>query len=385
MRFGIDATGWTNRRGFGRFTRNAVGRLVETDTDARYVLLVDGEAGASALPPEAEIVVVETRRPPVSAAAEGSARGIRDLVRFTHAARRARLDALLFPSLQTWFPAPGVATVVGVHDTIPDDLPELAFPGRLDRWRWRAKERYAVRAARTVFAVSLASQQAVARRLAVTVESIPIVPEAPDPIFAPRSAADVADARAAIGAPDEYVLFAGGISPHKDVTGLVDAYSTMRESLDRPPALVLAGALDDEVYASAAGDVRQRIAEHGLNGQVLLPGFVADETLASLYTGATLVVSPSLGEGFGLPPVEAAACGAALLLSDLPAHREALGDGAEYFPPGDHEALAETMTRVLGDRELRASLSTRARERVSGLTWDDAAAALAQLLREAAR
>src|SRR5262249_33086016 len=126
MRFLIDATGWTNRRGYGRFIRNAVGRLVESDADARYVLLVDRATAQPPRPGEAEIVVVETRKAPVTAAAEGSARGIADLVRFTRASRRIRPDALLFPSLQTWFPSPGIANVVGVHDTIPDELPELA-------------------------------------------------------------------------------------------------------------------------------------------------------------------------------------------------------------------------------------------------------------------
>src|SRR5262249_53189178 len=232
-----------------------------------------------------------------------------------------------------WFPSPGIANVVGVHDTIPDELPELAFPGRLDRWRWNAKERLAVRGARTVFAVSAASQRAVARKFGLAEGSIPVVPEAPDPVFAPRSLEEVDEARSAIGARGPYVLFAGGISPHKDVAGLVDAYADMRGRVEDPPTLVLAGALDDEVYASAAGDVRRRIADRGLNGHVLLPGFVTDEILARLYTGAALVVNPSLGEGFGLPAVEAAACGAPLVLSDLPAHRESLGDAAEYVAP----------------------------------------------------
>lgn len=386
MRFGIDAAGWSNRRGFGRFTRNAVTRLVESDGEAEYVLLVDSDTAARAtLPSAARVRMVATSRPPAEAAAEGSYRGIADVWRFARAARVESLDAFLFPSLHTWFPVRGAAAVVGVHDTIADDLPDLAFPSRRDRVLWQLKQRLAVRGADRLFAVSEASRSAVAARFGVPRESIGVVPEAPDPVFSPRASDDVAEAITSIGAPASYILFAGGISPHKNVTGLVRAYATLAARMPDAPALVLAGSLEDEVYATAAGSVRGQVAELGLNGHVLLPGFVSDEVLARLYSGAVLVVNPSLGEGFGLPAVEAAACGAPLVLSDLPAHRESMGDAALYVPPGDDAALAKVLVRLLGDQELRRDLARRAQARVSSLSWDDAASALGLLLRDAAR
>lgn len=385
MRFGIDATGWLNRRGFGRFTRNAVSRLVELDGESEYVLLVDDHTSARAtFPPQAQLLTVATRRPPAVAAAEGSSRAPSDVLRLIRAARAERLDALLFPSMHTWFPSPGTPACVGVHDTIPDDLPELAFPSRRDRTLWRFKQRLAVRGAHRLFAVSESSRSAVAERFGVDSESITVVPEAPDPVFAPRPPDEIAEARRVIGAPESYVLFAGGISPHKNVGGLVAAYAAARARLADPPALVLAGALDDEVYASAAADVRRRISGLGLNGHVLLPGYVSDEALARLYSGASVVVSPSLGEGFGLPAVEAAACGAALVLTDLAAHRETMAEDAVYVPPGDESALAEALVALLEDDGTRARYAERARLRVAGRTWDAAGAALSELLREAA-
>jgi len=385
VRFGIDATGWTNRRGFGRFTRNAVGRLVESDGEVEYVLVVDAQTEKALLPRHAGILVVQTTTSQATAAGERSSRSVTDVLGLTRAVRRIGFDAFLFPSLQTWFPWPGAPTVIGVHDTLSSELPELTIPRRLDRWRWRAKEKLAVHQAKTVFAVSVASQEAVANRFGLAPDSIPVVPEAPDAVFTRRGPDEVERARNAIGVTREYVLFAGGISPHKDVTGLVDAYARVRQRMHDAPALVLAGALDDEVYASSADKVRERIAEHGLNGHVLLPGFVPDDVLAELYTGALLVINPSLGEGFGLPAVEAAACGAAVLLSDLPAHRESLGDAAAYAPPGDYQALADAMIRLITDANLRTDLGARARERVSRLTWDEAAKTLGSILREAAR
>jgi glycosyltransferase involved in cell wall biosynthesis len=386
MRFGVDATGWTNRRGFGRFTRNAVRRLLERDDEADYVLVVDEATAASdELPSSGNLRVVDTRRPAATAAAAGSSRGLGDILRLTRASRSERLDALLFPSLHTWFPSWGTPSVVGVHDTIADDFPELALPSTRERTFWRAKQRLAVRSASHLFTVSEASRLAVSRRLGLPVDALSVVPEAPDPIFSPRPPELVADARASIDAPDRYLLYAGGISPHKNVVGLVDAYAILVAGLPDSPGLVVAGSLESESFASAAAPLRESIARHGLEARVSLPGHVSDETLARLYSGATVVVNPSLAEGFGLPAVEAAACGAALVLSDLPAHRESLGDAALFVPPGDVPALAAALETMVRDEALRNSLATRATQAVAGRTWDSAADVLASLLREAAR
>ena len=97
------------------------------------------------------------------------------------------------------------------------------------------------------------------------------------------------------------------------------------------------------------------------------------------------MVNPSLAEGFGLPAVEAAACGAPLVLSDLPAHRETIGDAALFAPPGDVPALTRALLTMLRDDSLRASLAVRAQAAVAARTWDAAADALASLLRRAVR
>jgi glycosyltransferase involved in cell wall biosynthesis len=151
------------------------------------------------------------------------------------------------------------------------------------------------------------------------------------------------------------------------------------------PPLVAVGDLNGDPYLSAAPAVREQIARLRLEEHVLLPGFVSDETLACLYSAATAVVLPSLAEGFGLPAVEAASCGAPTVLSDLPAHRETLGDAALYFPPTDAEALAGSLTRILADDALRRSLEERGRRAVARLSWDQAAARLRELIAEAAR
>jgi len=301
--------------------------------------------------------------------------------------RRDKLDAFLFPSVYTYFPVIGVPTVVGVHDAIIHELPELTVPDARARMFSRAKEALALRLASRVFTVSEASRQALAERLGLRPERVAIVPEAPDPVFTPRSGEEIAAARTAAGIDSErpFFVFAGGISPHKNVETLLEAFASLGPGRETRPLLVLVGELDDDPYLSATASVRRRIAELGLDGRVLLPGFVSDEVLAGLYSGAHAVVIPSLAEGFGLPAVEGAACGAALVLSDLPAHRETLDGSALFFPPREPRALARELERLLDDDTLRTRLQAEARAAVARLTWNHAAERLRELVGEAAR
>jgi len=382
VRVGVDATSWANRRGFGRFARNAVGRLLSIDRETTYVFFVDGSAvDGPELPPGGVRRVVPLRRPSPEGPAAGGRRPVGDLLRLTRAASGRDLDAFLFPSVYSYYPVFRVPTVVGLHDTTAAAHPDLLFATRRERMLWRAKEQLAVRLATRVFTVSQASRRALAETLGVDAEAIPVVAEAPDPAFAPRSADDAARVAQAIGVPPEapFVVYAAGISPHKNIETLLEAFAM----LERPAWLVLAGDLEGP-YLSATVAVRAQIAELGLEERALLPGFVSDDDLACLYSGAIAAVVPSLSEGFGLPAVEAAACGAAALLSDLPPHRETLADAALFFQPTDAPALRDALDRLLSDRALRRSVGERCRKAVAHLSWDAAAEQLRGLIAEAA-
>ncbi|MFL5518061.1 MAG: glycosyltransferase, partial [Gemmatimonadales bacterium] len=148
------------------------------------------------------------------------------------------------------------------------------------------------------------------------------------------------------------------------------------------PALVIAGDFEDESYMSARATIRRVIAELGTGAHIVLPGFVSDEELACLYSAAGAVANPSLAEGFGLPAVEAAACGCALVLSDLPAHRETLDGGALFVEPRDDAGLADALGRILTDEHLRERLGADALERAGRLSWDRSAERLRTLVTE---
>lgn len=383
MLVAVDATSWDNRRGYGRFARNAIARLVERDGPAAYVLVSDAVTAARGdLPRAAEVLLVRASE----AGRAGGGRPLADILRLSRATRKLRPDVVLFPSLYSWYPVPSLRNVVGVHDMIADEHPELTLPSPADRARWRLKRRAAVRGATRLFTVSETSRAAVAAGLGVPEEALAVVPEAPDPVFGPREPDVIAAVLAPLGlaAGEPFLLYAGGISPHKGLDTLLAAYASLTRRAGAP-RLVLAGALEEETYLSAAAEVRRTIAESGLSEQVLLPGHVPDETLACLYAGATAFVSPSRSEGFGLPAVEAAACRCPVVLSDIPAHRESMGDAALTFPVGDAAALEAVLARVTADGSLRADLAERAAVRVSSLNWDAAADALWSVLEEAAR
>ena len=386
MRVGVDATSWVNRRGYGRFTRNVVTKLIELDPETTYVLYIDDQTAAEAeLPARAAQRRISLRHPPSEAARADSSRNLRDMFRLTRAVRRDQLDAFLFPSIYTYFPVVGLPTIVGIHDAIPEQFPQLTMPSRRALALWRLKQAIALRRASRIFTVSEASREVLAERLGLEPERVAIVSEAPDPVFFPRPQAQIAKAATAIGleADEPYFFYAAGIRPHKNVEGLVEAYAAVQVRRADAPRLVLVGDLGErETFVSSADSVRARIAANGIEHAVLLPGFVSDEQLACLYSGAIAAVIPSLAEGFGLPAVEAAACGAPVLLSDLPAHRESLGDAALYFPAEDRAALASLLERFMDDEDLRGRAGREGRRAVARLSWDSAARSLGQLISE---
>jgi glycosyltransferase involved in cell wall biosynthesis len=387
LRIGVDATSWVNRRGYGRFARNAIGRLVELDHETTYVLHIDEPpAGGAELPPGAEAVRVPVSEPQSQATAARSRRSVGDLIRMSRSVRRSEIDAFLFPSAYSYFPVLGVPTVVGVHDLIAETFPELTLPTRRARELWRLKTTIAVRRARRLFTVSETSRDLLSQNFGIERDRLAVVPEAPDPVFSPRPANRVAAEveRLGVDPVEGFILYAGGISPHKSIETLVDAYGLMRRSRAVLPRLILVGELDDDPYLSAGHALKTQISALRLEEQVVLPGFVPDETLACLYSGAIAVAIPSLAEGFGLPAVEAAACGAPTVLSDIPAHRETLGDAALYFAPQDAPALARVLETLVEDPALRDSLGRRERRAVAGLTWDAAANSLGELIHSAA-
>jgi glycosyltransferase involved in cell wall biosynthesis len=360
MRVGIDATGWADRRGLGRFTRNAVSSLVELDRDNSYVLYVGSEG------------VLHNGLP---AGAEQRLLTAGQLVRLGADVSQDRLDAFLFPSAGSYFPVASVPTLVGVHD-----MPSQR-PNKLVR---SLKARLAVRHAARVFTVSVSSRASVASRFGIPTSRLSVVPQAADPVFHPRTEWGRGLVERLELEPGRFIVYAAGLDPHKDVETLLLAHGRLCRRGGEAPILVLAGDLDEPGNTTTAEGIRRLIGELGTGSNVVLPGFVPDEELADLYSASGVVAIPSLAEGFGLPAVEAAACGSALVLSELPVHRETLDGAALFFKPRDVEALEDRLAAVLGSEEVRRRLAADALERARKLTWKASAQRLRTLVTEMA-
>jgi glycosyltransferase involved in cell wall biosynthesis len=166
------------------------------------------------------------------------------------------------------------------------------------------------------------------------------------------------------GVVPPYVAFVGTIEPRKDVPTLVRAFARIAATR-RDLRLVVAGADGWD-----AARVREAIASSGVATRVVRPGYLPDATLTALYRQAAVMAYPSIEEGFGLPALEALACGTPLVTTDGSALAEIVADAALLVPPGDADALAGALTTVLDDDDLATRLRMAGPERASEYTWD---------------
>jgi glycosyltransferase involved in cell wall biosynthesis len=263
-------------------------------------------------------------------------------------------------------PLRSVPTVLTVHDLIFRHLPEHHKP--LNRWYLNWALPLYCRRATHIIAISECTRRDLIAAYGVAPEKTSVIHEAADPRFTPQTVDHVAAVRRRYGLPERYLLFVGTIEPRKNLTRLLHAFEALRTDA-LTDALVVAGK-----RGWLYGDFFAELEASPVREEVFLPGYVPDEDLPALYAGAQALVWPSLYEGFGLPVLEAMACGTPVACSGTSSLPEVGGEAALYFDPASTEHVTETLRRLLGDPDLRAELVGRGFEQAARFSWDRVAA-----------
>jgi glycosyltransferase involved in cell wall biosynthesis len=293
---------------------------------------------------------------------------------FPRLIRRYHLDVVHSPAYVTPL-ASTVPSVVTFHDLSFFALP-VAF-NRTNRWYLQTFSRLSARRANRLIAVSEFTRREMQRVLGVRPERVDVVPNGVDGEFRRLRPEDVRSFRSRHSLPDRFVLYLGTLEPRKNVPALIRAYAVARQRGVTAPLVLAGGRGWGEL------ELERLIARLGLSADVRMVGFVPAADQPLWYTAATLFAFLSRYEGFGLPVLEAMACGTPCIASNLGSLPEVVGDGGVLVDPDDDQAVGAVLATLLGDDAWRDDLATRGQERARRFTWDGAARATMDSYRQA--
>ncbi|HSE19980.1 MAG TPA: glycosyltransferase family 1 protein [Pyrinomonadaceae bacterium] len=257
-------------------------------------------------------------------------------------------------------------TVVTIHDLSLLLHPEVHEPRLVRRARWRLP--LMAKAASKIITPSSSVKNEVCETFEIPADKIVVTPEAPRPAFKRREDAQIAKLLKRLGIDGEFILFVGTIEPRKNLRRLVEAFDLLLRTTSLSPTLVIAGG-----QGWLMDDFAALITQKGMEERVCLTGYLDDEDLCGLYSSCAAFVYPSLYEGFGLPPLEAMACGAPVITSRIPSLTETAGSAARLVDPKDIDDIASAMVEMLSDRNLREHYAGLGTHHVKKFSWEQTA------------
>jgi glycosyltransferase involved in cell wall biosynthesis len=342
-----------------------------------FCLFVDQVPAPETTHPDVQVIEVPTARPVTKSAVAGDRRSLRDIHRFTRAVAQEAVDVMFFPAAYSWFPTSRRApTVVTLHDAIAERYPHLVFPDRIGRLFWRLKMWLACHTASRIITVSEAAKREIVDYIGIPPDRIDVICEGVDPCFVPITAGErrtAARRRAGIPPDGRLILNVNGIAPHKNLSNLLTAFAEVAP-LVLDLHLVIAGDPGGDGFHSNYQDlVTQAENDPRLHGRVHFTGFVVDEDLVALYSDALAVVLPSFSEGFGLPALEALACGTPVLASKAGAVAEVIGSAGLIFDPHSPSEIGQQIHQLASAPTTLAKLRQAALERARHYSWGRAA------------
>lgn len=360
-RYVLDArTATAHFPGIGRYVSQLSQHLVPLlAPDEQLLLLHHPQASGWPLPPaEEKVVRIATAISPFSLTQQWQMPRLLRQVRATvyHSA---------YYLMPYW---PGVPTLLTLYDLIPEQFPQLVSPRA--RLFTRLATRLALRAGRHYLTISEATRQAFLARHALDPGKITAVPLAVDAQFKPQPETAVATLRQKLSLPERYVLYLGINKPHKNLARLVEAWQLVGQRVLQTPPLIIAGAWDERY-----GGVKTAVRQQALAQHIHFIGRVNDTDLPALYSGATLFVFPSLAEGFGLPVLEAMACGTAVACAHSSSLPEVGGDAVAYFDPTDSQQMATVLQHLLENTQRLAEMAQKGLVQAAKFSWQETAVA----------
>ena len=364
MKIGIDATTAAQTRivGISRFIVNLIANLVEVDPHGEYYLFYRPRA---------------LKRPRCIWRPHNDRFHIRILQEPFNRRLLRGLD--VFHATYQRLPA--------YHDLVPflGSLHDIFYMSQPDmgsqrtRERWQARYRDVAERSHLVMTLSEFSKNEIVRLLAIPPAKVRVVPLAAGPGYVPRDARSVAALRERYGLERPYILYGGGFGRRMNIIGALRAFA---QALSRLPVDVcfavsgMGGPMEPEARAV--------VRSAGLTERVTFLGFIPDEDYPGLMTGSLLYFFPSLLEGFGLPALEAMACGAPVVTSSTTSLPAVCGDAARLVDPADEAQMADALVEVARSASLQDELRARGIERAKQFTWRRVAEMMLALYREIA-
>jgi glycosyltransferase involved in cell wall biosynthesis len=267
-------------------------------------------------------------------------------------------------------------SVVTVHDLSSLRYPELHRKQLARRMRLRLP--LAVKLAKAVITPTAAVKQELCAHLKVKPAKVNPIHEAPRQSFQPVPPDEAARVRKRLGIEDDFLLFVGTLEPRKNLPTLLKSFAQVLRHTPFRPQLVVAGGqgwLMDETFSL--------MRDENIHERLCLTGYLNDDDLRALYSSCRAFIYPSLYEGFGLPPLEAMACGAPVIASRIEALAETVADAAVLVDPLDVEGLGQAIAALLADESRRAELIEKGRARAAQFSWRRTAELTYEVYREA--
>jgi glycosyltransferase involved in cell wall biosynthesis len=385
MRIGVDATCWHNRRGYGRHARALLRTLIRLDRENRYTIFLDSVETAEPTPPECEVRVLASSVPTVQAASANGHRSLADMWRISRALSAKEFDLLLYPTIYSFVPAFGRARkLVMVHDVIAETFPKLTVPRFSARLFWNAKVALGRMQADALVTVSEYSRAGILKRFGVDPRRVFVVGEAADPVFRrldhPSPGPKLRSA--GIDGTRRMAVYLGGFSPHKNLEALLQAFARVAGRTEfSDVVLVMVGDTSGDSFYTYFETIAARVSALGLADRVIFTGYLEDEEVVTLLNLAFVLVLPSLMEGFGLPAVEAAACGCPVIATTASPLADLLPGAGVFIDPSEAE-IGRALEVVLGSEETRKRMGQCGMAAAQRLTWENAAGQMLDVIRK---